>query len=98
MGENNRNEIASGRQKKPDIHPVFIDREIPKLQAQLEPLNKIVEANKEDASAPPLTADQKKQFIALTSELKVLTDRREQILARTGDEYVIQPPKLPSKP
>ena len=97
-GENNRNEIASGRQKKPDIHPVFIDREIPKLQAQLEPLNKIVEANKEDASAPALTADQKKQYIALTSELKVLTDRREQILARTGDEYVIQPPKLPSKP
>jgi poly-gamma-glutamate capsule biosynthesis protein CapA/YwtB (metallophosphatase superfamily) len=97
-GENNRNEIASGRAQKPEIHPVLIDREIPKLQAQLDPLNKLVEANKADASAPALTADQKKQFIALTNQLKVLTDRREKILARTGDEYLTDPPKLPSKP
>jgi hypothetical protein len=61
-------------------------------------LNKIVEANRSDASAPALTVEQKKEFIALTSELKVLTDRREKILARTGDEYVTQPPKLQSKP
>ncbi len=39
-GENNRNDIASGRTKKPEIHPVLIDREIPKLQAQLDVLNK----------------------------------------------------------
>jgi len=97
-GENNRNEIASRRSKKPEIHPVLIDREIPKLQAQLDPLNKIVEANRSEASAPALTVEQKEKFIALTSELKVLTDRREKILARTGDEYVTQPPKLQSKP
>jgi poly-gamma-glutamate synthesis protein (capsule biosynthesis protein) len=97
-GENNRNDVASGRAKKPEIHPVLIDREIPKLQAQLDALNKLVEANKSDASAPALTADQKKEFISLTSQLKVLTDRREKILARTGDEYVTEPPKQQSKP
>jgi hypothetical protein len=77
---------------------VLIDRAVPKLQVELEGLNKIVDANKADASAPVLTADQKKEFIAVTSELKVLTDRREKILARTGDEYVTQPPKVQSKP
>jgi poly-gamma-glutamate capsule biosynthesis protein CapA/YwtB (metallophosphatase superfamily) len=97
-GENNRNEIASGRAKKPAIHPVLIDRAIPKVQAQLAVLSKIADANKADASAPALTADQKKEFIALTNELKVLTDRREKILARTGDEYLTEPPKVASKP
>jgi len=97
-GENNRNDVASGRAKKPEIHPVLIDREIPKVQAQLDALNKLVEANKSDASSPALTADQKKEFISLTSQLKVLTDRREKILARTGDEYVTEPPKQQSRP
>jgi hypothetical protein len=97
-GENNRNEIASGRARKPEIHPVLIDREIPKVQAQLDALNKIAEANKADPSAPALTPDQKKDYIALTNRLKVLADRREKILARTGDEYLTQPPKLQPKP
>ena len=44
------------------------------------------------------TADQKKEFIAVTKRLKLLTDRREQILARVGDDYVVAPPKLPTKP
>ena len=34
----------------------------------------------------------------MTKRLKLLTDRRAQILARTGDEYVIAPPKVPAKP
>jgi len=97
-GENNRNEIASGRTKKPEIRPVLIDREIPMVQTQLDVLNKIVEADKADATSPTLTTEQKKEFIALTKELKVLTDRREKILARTGDEYVTEPPKIQSKP
>jgi poly-gamma-glutamate synthesis protein (capsule biosynthesis protein) len=97
-GENNRNEIASGRAKKPEIHPVLIDREIPKVQAQLDVLNKVVGDSEADASAPALTADQKKDFIALTNQLKVLTDRREKILARTGDEYLVAPAKTQSKP
>jgi len=77
---------------------VLIDREISRLQAQLDPLNKIVEANKADASAPALTSDQKKDFIALTNQLKMLADRREKILSRTGDEYLTEPPKTQSKP
>lgn len=97
-GENNRNDLASGRAKTPVIHPVLIDREMPRLQTRLDALNKIADANKADASAPALTADEKKEFIEVTNQLKVLDDRRQQILARTGDEYVVDPPKLPAKP
>lgn len=51
-------------------------------------------------ASPPgaLSAEQQKEFIDLTTQLKLLTDRRQQILARTGDEYVTDPPKLPAKP
>jgi poly-gamma-glutamate synthesis protein (capsule biosynthesis protein) len=50
--------------------------------------------------SPPsaLSPDQQKEFIETTSQLKLLTDRRQQILTRTGDEYVADPPKLPAKP
>lgn len=91
--ENNRNEIASGRTKIPNIRPILMDREIPKLQAQLDELNKQAAAG----SAPALDEDQKRQFIELTNRLKLLTDRRAQILARVGDEYITDPPKLPAK-
>jgi hypothetical protein len=46
-------------------------------------------------TAPSLTADQQKEFVELTTQLKLLTDRRVQILARTGDDYVTDPPKIP---
>jgi poly-gamma-glutamate capsule biosynthesis protein CapA/YwtB (metallophosphatase superfamily) len=99
-GENNRNDVASGRAKTPVIHPVLIDREMPKLQARLDALNAI--AGKTDASGqaagPGLTAAEKKEFIDVTSQLKLLDDRRQQILARTGDEYVVDPPKVGAKP
>ncbi|MGB7548137.1 MAG: CapA family protein [Terracidiphilus sp.] len=97
-GENNRNDLASGRAKTPRIHPVLIDREIPQLQAKLDALNKIVDQNKANASAPALTPEQKQEFIAVTNQLKLLDDRRQQILARVGDEYVIDPPKVSAKP
>jgi hypothetical protein len=44
-----------------------------------------------------LNADQKKEFIDLTKQIKLLTDRRAQILARTGDDYVVAPPKVAAK-
>jgi poly-gamma-glutamate capsule biosynthesis protein CapA/YwtB (metallophosphatase superfamily) len=97
-GENNRNELASGRTKTPVIHPVLIDREMPRLQARLDELSKIAEANNANPSAAALTADEKKEFIEVTNQLKVLDDRRQKILARTGDEYVMDPPKLIAKP
>lgn len=62
-----------------------------------EPVAGANAAAQEQGSAA-LTADQKKEFVALTRRLKLLTDRRAQILARVGDDYVVAPPKLPSKP
>jgi len=118
-GENNRNDIASGKTHTPIIRPVLIDREIPRLEARLDELTKAAgldlaatqnpaPASPEDRGAAPpaakpatpdvLSPDQKKEFIEITTQLKLLTDRRQQILARTGDEYVTDPPKLPAKP
>jgi len=34
----------------------------------------------------------------VTDSLKALTDRRALLLARTGDDYVTDPPKLAAKP
>jgi poly-gamma-glutamate synthesis protein (capsule biosynthesis protein) len=97
-GENNRNELASGRAKTTVIRPILIDREIPRLQARLDELNKIAAQSKTDSAAPPLTGDKQKEFIEVTTRLKLLTDRRALLLARTGDEYLTDPPKLPAKP
>ena len=96
--ENNRNEIASGKAKTAVIRPVLIDREIPKLQGRLDELTKMGAAMDASGTAAGLTAEQKKEFIEVTSRLKLLTDRRGQILARTGDEYVTDPPKVAAKP
>jgi len=90
-GENNRNAIAAGKSKTPNIHPVLIDREIPKVQAKLEELKKAA------GNGGEMTAEQKQQFIELNKEWKMLLDRRSQILARTGDEYLMDPPKVAAK-
>jgi poly-gamma-glutamate synthesis protein (capsule biosynthesis protein) len=90
-GENNRNALAAGKAKTPNIHPVLIDREIPTVQANLDELNKATQ------NGAQMTAEQKQEFIELTKQLKLLTDRRGQILARTGDEYVFDPPKVATK-
>jgi hypothetical protein len=44
-----------------------------------------------------LTPEQRKEFIELTDRIKLLTDRRNLILARTGDDYVTAPPKAATK-
>ena len=59
---------------------------------------KLDELTKANTATPPLTAAQKQEFIDLTKQLKLLDDRRKQIVARVGDEYIIDPPKLPAKP
>jgi poly-gamma-glutamate synthesis protein (capsule biosynthesis protein) len=97
-GENNRNEIAAGKTKTPVIRPVLMDREMPRLQARLDELNKIADQNRANPTAPALTPDQQKDFVKITTQLKLLDDRRKLLLARTGDEYVTDPPKLPTKP
>jgi poly-gamma-glutamate synthesis protein (capsule biosynthesis protein) len=99
--ENNRNELAAGRTRTPVIRPILIDREIPKLQARLDELNKLLAtgqpaaAEASAATAAGSNADQKKEFIEITDRLKLLTDRRALILARVGDEYFQAPPPLP---
>ena len=97
-GENNRNELASGHTKATIIRPVLIDREIPKLQARLDELNKLSTAPDATGAPAGLTAEQKKEFIEVTNRLKLLSDRRALLLARTGDEFVTDPPKQPAKP
>ncbi len=100
--ENNRNDLAAGKTKTTVIRPILIDREIPKLQARLDELNKAAAvagattgaAGSAGLSPTGLSEDQKKEFIEVTSRLKLMTDRRGLILARTGDEYVVDPPKL----
>ena len=97
-GENNRNDIAAGRTKTPVIRPVLIDRELPALAAQLEALTKAAGQQGSIGTTPvTLSPEQKKQFVDLTNQVKLLADRRIQILARTGDEYVEPPPKIPAK-
>ncbi len=91
-GENNRNEMARGKEKTPVIHPVLIDREIPILQARLDELTRL------NTPATPLTTEQKKEFIEVTNRLKLLTDRRSLLISRVGDEYITDPPKLVVKP
>jgi poly-gamma-glutamate synthesis protein (capsule biosynthesis protein) len=90
-GENNRNDLARGKAKVPSIHPVLIDREMPRLQARLDELNKAAQ------SVSQLNPEQKQEFIEATSQLKLLDDRRKLLLARTGDEYRTDPPKVVAK-
>jgi poly-gamma-glutamate capsule biosynthesis protein CapA/YwtB (metallophosphatase superfamily) len=84
--ENNSLLVRTGRAKEPFIHPVFIDREIPRLQAQVEELNQ---------HGSQLSAEQKQEFIEVSSQLELLKHQRELILARVGDEYVVPAPQTP---
>ena len=81
--ENNHHLVASKKAKALFIGPVFVDREIPRLQAKFDEL---------DHLGPQLSADQKKELIQVSNELQMLKHRRELLLARTGDEYLIAPP------
>ena len=61
-GDNNRNELAAGKAKTPVIKPVLIDREIPKVQARLDELNKAAQ------DGGQLSAEQKQEFIEVTKQ------------------------------
>jgi len=81
--ENNTLQVRSGRAKVPLIRPVFIDREIPRLQARLEELQRL---------GAQINAEQKLELVQVSSQLQLLKHRRELILERTGDDYVVPPP------
>jgi poly-gamma-glutamate synthesis protein (capsule biosynthesis protein) len=92
--ENNRNEIAHGLTKTPVIRPILMDREMPRLQARLDELDKLSKP-----PAPGLTPEQKQEYLDVTNQLKLLDDRRTILLDRTGDDFVTAPPKsVPSNP
>ena len=83
--ENNRNEIQRGIEKLPFIHPVLLDRVIAPLAAEVEALEK---------KGPEMTPEEKQRYVELTARLKSYQHQRELILGRTGDEYVVDPPKV----
>jgi poly-gamma-glutamate synthesis protein (capsule biosynthesis protein) len=82
--ENNRNAIQRGKEKDPYIHPALLDRLVAPLSAQVDALEK---------KGADLSPAEKAQFIDLSAQLKALQHQRELILARTGDEYLLDPPK-----
>jgi hypothetical protein len=81
--ENNRLFVRSGRAKLLSIRPVFIDREIARLQAQYDEL---------DHLGPQLSSEQKQEYIQVSNQLQLLKHRRELLLARTGDDFLVSPP------
>ena len=87
--ENNRNEIQRGHEKLPFIHPVLIDRVLPAASAAVDAFDAKVKQGTE------LTASEKAEYIEASTRLKMFQHQRELILARTGDEYVLDPPPLP---
>ena len=87
--ENNRLELRSGRAKAASIYPVFMDRAIPQLQAQLDQLNQL---------GAQMSDVQKQEFRQVSNQLAMLKHQREMVLDRTGDEYVVPPPSLAGAP
>jgi poly-gamma-glutamate capsule biosynthesis protein CapA/YwtB (metallophosphatase superfamily) len=85
--ENNSLQVRAGHAKTLFIGPVFIDREIPQLQAKYDELDHI---------GPQLSSEQKQEMMRVSSRLQMLKHRRELLLARTGDEYVVAPPNVPT--
>jgi poly-gamma-glutamate capsule biosynthesis protein CapA/YwtB (metallophosphatase superfamily) len=85
--ENNSLQVRAGHAKTLFIGPIFIDREIPRLQARYDEL---------DRMGTQLSPNQKQEMIEIANRLQMLKHRRELLLARTGDEYVVAPPKLAS--
>jgi poly-gamma-glutamate synthesis protein (capsule biosynthesis protein) len=86
--ENNALQVRAGHAKTLTIRPVLMDRVIPQLQARVDELQAIGAA---------LTKEQKQELVQATSELQTLKHRRELLLQRTGDDFVIPPPNPPSQ-
>jgi poly-gamma-glutamate synthesis protein (capsule biosynthesis protein) len=88
--DNNNLARQSGRERDPLIRPVFMDREIPRLQQRVDEFDK--QAQQLAATNEQLPADQKREYLELQKQLDTLQHRRQLLLDRTGDDYVIQPP------
>jgi poly-gamma-glutamate capsule biosynthesis protein CapA/YwtB (metallophosphatase superfamily) len=85
--ENNFLQVRAGHAKTLFIGPLLIDRELPRLQAKYDELDRL---------GPQLSPEQKQELVQVSTRLQMLKHRRELLLARTGDDYVIAPPPLPT--
>lgn len=81
--ENNHLQLRAGHAKTLLIRPIFMDREIPRLQARVDELQKL---------GAQLSTDQKQELVQTSTQLQTLKRRRELLLLRTGDDFVIPPP------
>ncbi len=81
--QNNHLGLKNGREKTPFIRPVLIDRELPRLETRLDELTR---------ATAPLSPEQRQEWIQVSGQLDLLKHRRELLLARTGDDYVVAPP------
>jgi poly-gamma-glutamate capsule biosynthesis protein CapA/YwtB (metallophosphatase superfamily) len=85
--ENNHLLVKGGHAKSLSIRPVFLDRVIPDLQSRVDTLQ---------ALGAQLSTEQKQELIQLSNQLAMLKHRRELLLLRTGDDFLIPPPPLPA--
>ena len=83
--ENNNLQVRRGKAKTPFIGPIFMDKEIARLQAREDELDQIGEK---------LTPEQKREFIQVSNRLTMFKHRRELLVGRTGDDFVIAPPGM----
>lgn len=98
--ENNHLQVIAKHAKTLVIRPIFMDREIARLQARFEELTKLAAAASPAppataAAAPPqnpLSPEQKQELVEVSSQLQLLQRRHELLLARTGDDYLVPPP------
>lgn len=81
--ENNRLLYKHGKAKTLYIGPTFMDREIPRLQARFDELSH---------PGAELTPAQRQEFVEVANQLQMLKHRREMLLARTGDDFLVAPP------
>lgn len=88
-GENNHLGLQSGRVKVPNIRPELIDRELPPLQARVDELAK---------KGDQMSKEEKQEYMQASKELKQLQDRRQLLLQRTGDDYLVVPAAKPEPP
>ena len=80
--ENNDLLFRSGQAPSRVIRPILMDRELPRLQVRLDELARL---------GDQASADDKKEMLRLARALELLRHRRELLLERTGDEFLVAP-------
>lgn len=82
--ENNHPFVKGGAHQSQIIRPVLIDRELPAAQVRVAELMKV---EKPDVATS-------KALVSSLKRVELLRRRRELLLYRTGDEYLVAPPAI----